>query len=62
VSKNLVEYENEMEQKGFAIIIHSYIVNLNCGEKNIKGRGRYIVLKNGKARAVSTRKKDDFFW
>lgn len=61
VSKNLGEYENEMEQKGFARIHHSYIVNLNYVEKYIKGRGGYVVLKNGKTLEVSSRKKDDFF-
>lgn len=61
VSKNLGEYENDMEQKGFARIHHSYIVNLSYVEKYIKGRGGYVVLKNGKTLEVSTRKKDDFF-
>ena len=61
VSKNLGEYEEEMEKKGFARIHHSYIVNLAYVEKYIRGRGGYVVLKNGKSLDVSTRKKDDFF-
>ena len=61
VSKNLGEYEDDLKKKGFARIHHSYIVNLSFVEKYIKGRGGYVILKNGKSLEVSTRKKDDFF-
>lgn len=61
VSKNLGEFEEELEKKGFARIHHSYIVNLSFVEKYIRGRGGYVVLKNGKSLEVSSRKKDDFF-
>ncbi|MBK7690169.1 MAG: response regulator transcription factor [Bacteroidetes bacterium] len=61
VSKNLGEYEEDLEKKGFVRIHHSYIVNLSFVEKYIKGRGGYVILKNGKSLEVSTRKKDDFF-
>ncbi len=61
VSRNLGEYEEDLEKKGFARIHHSYIVNLSFVEKYIRGRGGYVVLKNGKSLEVSTRKKDDFF-
>lgn len=60
-SKNIGEFENELEHKGFARIHHSYMVNLYFVEKYIKGRGGYVVLKNGKTLEVSIRKKDDFF-
>ncbi len=60
VSKNLGEYEKELEHKGFARIHHSYIVNLSYVEKYIRGRGGYVILKNGKSLEVSSRKKDDF--
>lgn len=60
-SKNMGEFEVELEHKGFARIHHSYMVNLHFVEKYIKGRGGYVVLKNGKTLEVSIRKKDDFF-
>ncbi|HPI53395.1 MAG TPA: LytTR family DNA-binding domain-containing protein [Chitinophagaceae bacterium] len=60
-SKNMGEFEAELEHKGFARIHHSYMVNLHFVEKYIKGRGGYVVLKNGKTLEVSIRKKDDFF-
>lgn len=60
VSKNLGEYEKELEQKGFARIHHSYIVNLSYVEKYIRGRGGYVILKNGQSLEVSSRKKEDF--
>lgn len=60
VSRNLGEFELEMESKGFARIHHSYIVNLSYIQKYIKGRGGYVVLKNGLSLEVSVRKKDDF--
>jgi two-component system LytT family response regulator len=60
VSKNLGEFEIDFEGKGFARIHHSYIVNLSYIQKYIKGRGGYVVLKNGLSLEVSVRKKDDF--
>lgn len=60
VSRNLGEYEEELEKKGFARIHNSYIVNLAYVARYIKGRGGYVVLKNGQSLEVSHRKKDDF--
>lgn len=60
VSKNLGEFEMELSGKGFTRIHHSYIVNLSYVVKYIRGRGGYVVMKNGLTLEVSVRKKDDF--
>jgi two-component system, LytTR family, response regulator len=60
VSKNLGEFESILEAKGFARIHHSYLVNLAYVQKYIKGRGGYVILKNGQSLIVSSRKKDEF--
>lgn len=59
VSKNIGEYELLLEAKGFVRIHNSYLVNLHYVQKYIRGRGGYVVLKNGQTLEVSTRKKDD---
>ena len=60
VSKNLGEFETLLESKGFARIHNSYLVNLNYVSKYVRGRGGYVILKNGQSLLVSSRKKDDF--
>ncbi|MBL7766362.1 MAG: response regulator transcription factor [Chitinophagaceae bacterium] len=61
VSRNLGDYETQLAGKGFIRIHHQYIVNMNFIDKYIKGRGGYVILKNGDRLEVSIRKKDDFF-
>lgn len=61
VSKNLGEYEALLPSGIFIRIHHHSIVNINYVHKYVKGRGGYVVLKNGKTIPVSSRKKDDFF-
>jgi two-component system LytT family response regulator len=61
VSKNLGEYEAQLPSGMFIRIHHQSIVNIHYIHKYIKGRGGYVVLKNGKNIPVSSRKKDDFF-
>lgn len=61
VSKNLGEYEILLPANTFIRIHHHTIVNINFVDKYIKGRGGYVVLKNGQTLAVSSRKKDTFF-
>lgn len=61
VSKNLGEYETLLPSTMFIRIHHHSIVNINYVDKYIKGRGGYVVLKNGQTIPVSSRKKDSFF-
>jgi two-component system, LytTR family, response regulator len=61
VSRNLGEYEAVLPQGNFVRIHHHYIVNINFVERYVKGRGGYVVMQNGKALEVSSRKKDAFF-
>lgn len=61
VSKNMGEYEVLLPEAMFIRIHHQSIVNLRYIHKYVKGRGGYVVLKNGKNIPVSSRKKDDFF-
>ena len=61
VSKNLGEYESLLPANTFIRIHHHTLVNINFVDKYIKGRGGYVVLKNGQTLAVSSRKKDTFF-
>ncbi len=61
VSKNLGEYEAQLPSSTFIRIHHQSIVNIHYVHKYVKGRGGYVVLKNGKNITVSSRKKDEFF-
>ncbi len=61
VSKNLGEYETILPAGTFIRIHHHFIVNIKYIEKYVKGRGGYVVLKDGKSLPVSSRKKDWFF-
>lgn len=61
VSKNLGEYETILPPDVFVRIHHHTLVNMNYVDKYVKGRGGYVVLKNGQTLPVSSRKKDGFF-
>lgn len=61
VSKNLGEYEATLPPDIFVRIHHHTLVNMNYVDKYVKGRGGYVVLKNGQTLPVSSRKKDSFF-
>ena len=61
VSKNLGEYETSLPPDVFVRIHHHTLVNMNYVDKYVKGRGGYVVLKNGQTLPVSSRKKDSFF-
>jgi len=61
VSKNLGEYEASLSPNLFIRIHNSSLVNFSYIEKYVKGRGGYVILRNGKILPVSSRRKDDFF-
>lgn len=61
VSKNLGKYESLLPADLFIRVHHHSIVNINYIDKYIKGRGGYVILKNGTLIPVSYRRKENFF-
>jgi len=59
VSKPLKEYEALLEACNFFRIHKSHMVNLNHLDKYIKGKGGYVIMKDGSHVDVSVRKKDE---
>ncbi len=58
VSKPLGEYEALLESCNFFRVHKSHMINLNHIEKYIRGKGGYVILKDGSHVDVSVRKKD----
>lgn len=58
VSKPLKEYETQLEACNFFRIHKSHMINLNHLDKYIKGKGGYVIMKDGSHVDVSVRKKD----
>lgn len=59
-SRPIGDYENLLANGSFYRVHHAYIINLNHVAEYIKGRGGYILLRNGKSIDVSVRKKEGF--
>ena len=59
VSKPLKEYETLLEACNFLRIHKSHMVNLDHLDKYVKGKGGYVIMKDGSHVDVSVRKKDD---
>ena len=59
VSKPLKEYEALLEQCDFFRVHKSHMINLAHLEKYVKGKGGYVIMKDGSHVDVSVRKKDD---
>ena len=59
-SKNLGEFEVQLQQHGFFRIHNSYIINLNKVDKYVKDDGGYVVMNDGITIYISRRRKDDF--
>ena len=60
VAKTLKDFEELLPGSIFLRIHHSYIININCIEKYVKGEGGYVVMKNGVTLDVARRKKEEF--
>jgi two-component system, LytTR family, response regulator len=60
VSRTLKEYEELLEDQDFFRIHNSYLINLNCIKKYIRGEGGQVVMSNDKALDVAKLKKKDF--
>ncbi len=59
-SKTLKDFEELLPDDVFFRPHHSYIINLNCIKKYIKGDGGQIEMQNGAYIEVSRRKKEEF--
>ena len=60
VSKTLKDFEELLPTSLFIRIHHSFIININCIEKYIKGEGGQVLMKNGATLDVARRKKEEF--
>jgi two-component system, LytTR family, response regulator len=59
VAKTLKDFEELLPGSIFIRIHHSYIININCIEKYIKGDGGQVMMKNGVYLDVARRKKEE---
>lgn len=59
-SKTLKEFEEMLPSLHFFRTHHSFLINLNCIKRYIKGDGGQIELQNGAYVEVSRRKKEEF--
>lgn len=59
-SRTLKDFEELLPQDNFVRIHHSYIINVNCVEKYIRGEGGQVVLSNNAVLDVAKRKKHEF--
>ncbi len=60
VTKTLKDFEELLPASTFIRIHHSYIININCVEKYIKGEGGQVLMSNGTTLDVARRKKQEF--
>ena len=60
VTKTLKDFEDILPASIFIRIHHSYIININCIEKYIRGEGGQVLMKNGALLDVARRKKQEF--
>jgi two-component system LytT family response regulator len=59
VSKPMKEFEDHLERSGFIRVHKSYIVNMDCVDTYVRGKGGYLVLSDGSNVSVSARKKEE---
>jgi two-component system LytT family response regulator len=59
-TRNIKEYEDLLPESIFCRIHHSHIINLQQIQKYQKGRGGYVVMEDGSAIEVATRRREEF--
>lgn len=59
VSKPMKEYEDALLNRQFLKVHKSSIVNIDYIERYVKGKGGYLILKNGQHVNVAVRKKEE---
>jgi two-component system, LytTR family, response regulator len=57
-AKTLKDYEDILETHGFLRVHNSFLINLNCIDRYVRGDGGTIILNNGIEIPVSRSKKD----
>lgn len=60
VSRTLKEYEDLLSDHNFFRIHNSFLINLNCIKKYVRGEGGYVTMSNDVSLDVSKRKKESF--
>ena len=59
-SKSLGDFENQLSDKKFFRIHHSFLINLKRIKEFQRNDGGYVIMENGKQLEVSQRKRKDF--
>jgi len=60
VSRTLKEYEELLTDHNFFRIHNSFVINLNCIKKYVRGEGGYVIMSNDVSLDVSKRRKEPF--
>lgn len=60
VSRTLKEYDDLLSEHDFFRIHNSYLINLNCIKKYIRGEGGQVIMSNDATLDVSKRRKEPF--
>jgi two-component system LytT family response regulator len=59
-TRTIKDYEDILPEALFCRVHNSHIINLQKIEKYHKGRGGYVVLEDGTAIEVATRRRQEF--
>jgi two-component system, LytTR family, response regulator len=60
ISKTLKEVEEVLAGSEFCRIHHSYLINVRCVQRYIRGEGGEVIMNNGEHLPVSRSRKQDF--
>ncbi len=60
ISKTLKDVEEVLQGTDFFRIHHSYLINMKCFQKYVRGEGGEVVMMNGTHLPVSRTRKQDF--
>jgi two-component system LytT family response regulator len=60
ISKTLKDIEKVLEGGDFFRIHHSYLINMKCFQKYVRGEGGEVIMNNGQHLPVSRTRKQEF--
>jgi len=60
ISKTLKDVEEVLQPDEFCRIHHSYLINMRCVQRYIRGEGGEVIMNNGAHLPVSRSRKQDF--
>ena len=60
ITRTLKEYEEILAPNNFLRIHHAHLININHVEQYVKGKGGYVIMKDGSIVDISIRKKQEF--